>query len=145
MTTIPALVDKFWESIPSSWRRTRSTIRGTAVQRLNLTVEQFQVLRRIRKGIASVSAIADDSRTSRSAVSKAVDVLVNKGLVVRHQDLNDRRNIPLALTEEGQRAIAVIYDEAEAWLSSRFERLTEAERSALLVGLDLLHKAFAED
>lgn len=144
MTDIPALVDKFWETVPSSWHRTRSVIRGTAAEKLHLTVEQFQVLRRIRRGIASVSAIADDSRTSRSAVSKAVDALVNRGLVSRSQDPNDRRNIPLALTAEGQRALSAIYEEAEAWLLSRFERLTTSERTTLLEGLDLLRKAFAD-
>jgi DNA-binding MarR family transcriptional regulator len=108
-------------------------------------VEQFQVLRRIRKGSASVSALADASNTSRGAVSKAVDALVNKGLVCRNQDPNDRRNIPLALTVEGERILNAIYNEAESWLSVRFERLTGSERVVLLDGLDLLRKAFSED
>jgi DNA-binding MarR family transcriptional regulator len=139
------LIDRFWESVPSSWHRTRAVIRGTAAEKFHLTVEQFQVLRRIRKGIASVSAIADDSRTSRSAVSKAVDALVNRGLVSRSQDPNDRRNFPLELTAAGQRALSAIYDEAEAWLSVRFERLTHNERAVLLEGMSLLHKVFSEE
>jgi DNA-binding MarR family transcriptional regulator len=144
-TPTEALIDKFWETVPPAWHRTRAVIRGTAAEKLHLTVEQFQVLRRIRKGIASVSAIADDSRTSRSSVSKAVDALVNRGLVSRSQDPNDRRNIPLALTAEGQRALSAVYDEAEAWLSARFEHLTPSERTALLEGMYLLHKAFSEE
>jgi DNA-binding MarR family transcriptional regulator len=141
---IIAAVDKFWESVPLAWHRTRAVIRGVAAEKFHLTVEQFQVLRRIRRGIASVSAIADDGRTSRSAVSKAVDILVNKGLVFRQQDPTDRRNIPLALTEEGQRVIAAIYDETERWLADRFERLSEAELGSLLQSMDLIRKVFID-
>ena len=141
---IIAAVDKFWESVPPAWHRTRAVIRSVAAEKFHLTVEQFQVLRRIRRGIASVSAIADDGRTSRSAVSKAVDILVNKGLVIRQQDPADRRNIPLALTAEGQRVIAAIYDETERWLANRFERLSEAELESLLQSMDLLRKVFID-
>jgi DNA-binding MarR family transcriptional regulator len=139
------LIEKFWETIPPVWHRTRTVIRGTAAEKFHLTVEQFQVLRRVRRGIASVSAIADDNRTSRSAVSKAVDALVNKGLIARSQDPNDRRNIPLTLTAEGQRALSAIFAEAETWLAVQFEQLTPEERRTFLAGLDLLQKVFAKD
>ncbi len=139
------VIDRYWETVPLAWHRTRAAIRRAAAEKFHLTVEQFQVLRRIRKGIASVSAIADDGRTSRSAVSKAVDALVNRGLVSRSQDPNDRRNIPLALTPEGERAMSAIFIEAENWLVSRFERLTGDEHQALLDGLELLRKAFTKD
>ena len=138
-------VEKFWETVPPAWRQTRSQIRRIAVEKFQMTEEQFQVLRRIRKGIASVSTLADSSQTSRSAVSKAVDALVNKGLISRSMDPNDRRNIPLALTAEGQRALSSIYDEAETWLSARFERLTPEERITLLAGMDLLSRVFDQD
>ena len=141
---IIAAVDKFWESVPPAWHRTRAVIRSVAAEKFHLTVEQFQVLRRIRRGIASVSAIADDGRTSRSAISKAVDILVNKGLVIRQQDPADRRNIPLALTAEGQRVIAAIYDETERWLADRFKRLSEAELESLLQSLDLIRQVFID-
>jgi DNA-binding MarR family transcriptional regulator len=141
---INTAVDKFLESIPPAWHRTRAVIRRVAAERFTLTVEQFQVLRRIRRGIASVSAIADDSRTSRSAVSKAVDGLVNKGLIFRQQDPADRRNIPLALTAEGQRVIAAIYDETEHWLAERFARIDTAELDSLVQSMDLIRKAFTD-
>ena len=143
-TSISTAIDKFWESVPPAWHRTRAVIRGIAAEKFHLTVEQFQVLRRIRRGIASVSDLADDSRTSRSAVSKAVDVLVNKGLISRSQDPADRRNIPLALTTEGQRVIAGIYDETERWLADRFDRLTTAELESVLQSMDLIQKVFKD-
>jgi DNA-binding MarR family transcriptional regulator len=142
---ISFIVEKFWESIPPAWHRTRAVIRGAAATKAHLTVEQFQVLRRIRKGSTSVSKLADVSQTSRSAVSKAVDALVNHGLVSRSQNADDRRNIPLALTLEGERLLSMIYQDAEAWLSGRFTRLTARERRILIEGMDVLQKAFAQD
>jgi DNA-binding MarR family transcriptional regulator len=142
-TSSPILIDKFWESVPSAWRQTRSQIRRIAVEKFQMTEEQFQVLRRIRKGSASVSALAEASQTSRSAVSKAVDALVRRGLVTRSQDPRDRRNVPLALTDEGQRVMDAIFVEAEAWLSARFEHLSPEELETLLQGMETLRKAFS--
>ena len=141
-SNIPRLIDKFWESIPSAWRQTRSQIRSIAVEKYHMSEEQFQVLRRIRKGSASVSALADSGGTSRSAVSKTVDAMVRRGLIIRNQDLNDRRNIPLTLTSEGLNVLDAIYTEAEDWLSTRFDRLGVDELDTLLQGMEMLQRAF---
>ena len=138
-------IEKFWETIPPAWRQTRSQIRRIAVEKFQMTEEQFQVLRRIRRGSASVSALAEASQTSRSAVSKAVDALVRRGLVARSQDPDDRRNLPLALTDEGQRVLSAIYAEAEEWLAARFARLTADELSLSLQAMETLQKAFTEN
>ena len=138
-------IEKFWETIPPAWHATRATIRKVAAEQFHLTVEQFQVLRRIRRGSASVSALAEAAGTSRSAVSKAVDALVRRGLVARSQDPDDRRNVPLALTDEGQRVMDAIFTEAEAWLSARFARLTADELSLSLQAMETLQKAFTEN
>ena len=138
-------IEKFWETIPPAWRQTRSQIRRIAVEKFQMTEEQFQVLRRIRRGSASVSALAEANRTSRSSVSKAVDALVRRGLVARSQDPDDRRNVPLALTDEGQRVMDAVFTEAEAWLSARFARLTADELSLSLQAMETLQKAFTEN
>ena len=140
--TNPDLINTFWESVPPAWRQTRSQIRRTAVEKFQMTEEQFQVLRRIRNGSRSVSALAEASQTSRSAVSKAVDSLVRRGLVTRSQNQQDRRNLPLALTAEGQRVMDLIYGEVEKWLSGHFATLSAEETEALLKGLEILRIAF---
>jgi DNA-binding MarR family transcriptional regulator len=137
------LIEKFWESVPPAWRQTRSQIRHIAVEKFQMTEEQFQVLRRIRKGSASVSALAATSQTSRSAVSKAVDALVRRGYVSRSQDPDDRRNIPLSLTPEGQHVMDAIFAEAGTWILSRLECLNEDELESLLQGMESLRIAFS--
>ncbi|MDX9993259.1 MAG: MarR family winged helix-turn-helix transcriptional regulator [Anaerolineales bacterium] len=139
-----SLLDKFWEVIPPAWFQTRAQIRTTAADQFSLTVEQFQVLRRIRRGFNSVSAIAADSRTSRPAVSKAIDGLVNRGLVSRLTDEQDRRHIHLSLTEEGARVMNGIYGETNAWLANKFAPLSPAERSQLISTLDVLQKSLKD-
>ena len=68
---------------------------------------------------------------------------MRRGLVTRSQNQQDRRNLPLALTGEGQRVMDLIYGEAEAWLSTRFARLTAEETGLLLQGLEILRIAFS--
>jgi DNA-binding MarR family transcriptional regulator len=138
------LNDKFWETIPPAWFQARAQIRGAAAEQFNLSVEQFQVLRRIRRGFDSVSALAEEGRTSRPAVSKTVDGLVNHGLVSRLTDAQDRRHIRLSLTEEGARVMNGIFKQADDWLEARFARLTAAEREQLASALDLLQKTFKD-
>lgn len=140
--TAEELIEKFWESIPPAWRETRETIRRIAVEQFGMTVGQFQVLRRIRKGVDTVSGLAQANRTSRPAVSKAVDALVNKGLVSRLVDAKDRRHVHLTLTDEGQRLLEAVYDQAEAWLREKFQSLPPDELSTLLTAMNLLQKIF---
>lgn len=139
---ITKAIDKFWESIPPAWFMTRYVIRSKASHEFHLTVEQFQVLRRIRKGIVSVSELAKSNQTSRSSVSRAVDALVNKGLVARDKNPKDRRYIPLSLTKEGERVLAGIYDGAERWLHQKFEVLDPSDLKTLISGMNMLIKVF---
>jgi DNA-binding MarR family transcriptional regulator len=142
-TSYATLIDKFWESVPPAWRRTRKQIRSIAVEKFQMSEEQFQVLRRIHKGNASVSSLALAIPTSRSSVSKTVDALVRKKLVARLQDLSDRRNIPLALTDEGRLVLDTIFCEAEKWLTAQFDCLNLTETKLLLRGMEILSKVFS--
>jgi DNA-binding MarR family transcriptional regulator len=141
-TEINEVIEKYWESVPPAWHNTRAYIRHVAAVKYSMTTEQFQVLRRIRRGIASVSALAEANRTSRSSVSKAVDALVNKGLVTRLTDEQDRRHIHLTLTEEGQRLLTAVFSQAESWLGEKFQSLTPEELAQLLAAMQLLQKIF---
>lgn len=138
------LIDAFWESIPSVWRQTRTKLRAVAAERFALTVEQFQALRRIRKGMDTVSALAEEGRLSRSQASRAVEVLVRRGLTARLTDARDRRHVRLSLTPEGEQILAAIYAEVEAWLAGRFARLSAEEAALLRQSLPLLRKAFTD-
>ena len=74
-------IDKFWEFFPPVWHAVKAYIRTQATENFDITVGQFHILRRIKAGKDSVSKLAADRHTSRPAISRAVDVLVKKGLV----------------------------------------------------------------
>lgn len=137
-------VEKFWEFFPSVWHTVRAHIRHEATENFDITVGQFHILRRIRHGADSVSKLADAKHTSRPAVSRVVDVLVNKGLVFRTQNPADRRNVQLSLTEEGQTMMETLFSNTRHWMSEKLAVLNEGELEAILIAGDALKRAFTE-
>jgi len=137
-------IEKFWEFFPPVWHSVRAHIRHEAAQNFGITVGHFHILRRIRHGTDSVSKLADDRHTSRPAISRSVDVLVNKGLVIRTQNPADRRNVQLTLTEEGQSMMEAVFSNTRQWMAEKLAVLSEDELEAILVAGDALNRAFTE-
>lgn len=137
-------IDRFWETIPPLWHRVRAYIRETAAQKHAISVEQFHILRHIRRGVTSVSELADAKHISRSAISQAVDVLVQRGMITRCQDAHDRRYIQLALTPAGSALLDAIFQDTRAWMRSRLARLSSEELKQIEDALNNLSRAFAD-
>ncbi len=140
--TIQQVIDRFWMTIPPMWNHIRGNIRAVGAENYDITVEQFHLLRHIRRGICCVSDLAEARMTSRPAVSQAVDVLVDKGLVTRETDPTDRRFVRLALTPAAQDLIAAIFKKNRAWMRERLVNLEPGELETLISAMDILHKTF---
>ena len=138
------IIDKFWEFFPPVWHSVKAHIRHEATEKFDITVGQFHILRRIRQGADSVSKLADDRYTSRPAISRSVDVLVNKGLVVRTQNPSDRRNVQLSLTVEGQSMMDALFSNTRQWMAEKLSILGDEEFEAILIAGDALKKAFTD-
>ena len=136
-------IDEVWSTLPPVWNRIRSNIRSIAVEHHDISVEQFHILRHIRHGLTSVSELAEVRQISRSAVSQAVDLLVERGLIYRLQNEQDRRNIPLALTEAGNGLLDTIWEKNKTWMGERMAELTEAELETLANAMEILGKTFS--
>ncbi len=141
---LPLAIDAFWSTVPPVWNRIRENIRGIAVENYDISVEQFHILRHIRRGITSVSDLAQAKGISRSAVSQAVELLVERGLVCRLQNKSDRRNIPLELTGSGNQLLDTIWEKNRAWMRERMAGLTASELEALMSALKILSDTFIE-
>ncbi len=139
--TIRLAVDAFWETIPSCWHQVRAHIRQVAVEQFGITVEQFHILRHIRKGQGSVSELAEAKHISRAAISQAVDLLVEKNLVARTPDLRDRRHIQLDLTPDGDALLDAVFEDTRRWMAGAYAPLSEAEIGDIQRGLQALRKA----
>ncbi|MBV6467018.1 MAG: hypothetical protein PGMFKBFP_02350 [Anaerolineales bacterium] len=71
-----------------------------------------------------------------------MDALVNRNLVKRLTDAEDRRHIRLSLTDDGGRALSEIYAETESWLAARFQSLTPEQTAQVIEALSRLRIAF---
>lgn len=141
---VPVAIEAFWGTIPPVWNRIKGNVRSIAVDHYDISVEQFHILRHIRKGLASVSELAEVKQISRSAISQAVDLLVERGLICRLQNAQDRRNIPLELTDSGNKLLDTIWEKNRAWMRSQMTSLSIQDLNTLTSALEILSKTFAE-
>lgn len=133
-------IDRFWETVPPLWNFVRSHIRTTAAEKFDISVEQFHVLRHVRRGICSVSELATAKNISRPAISQAVDLLVHKGWLTRVQSTQDRRYVELALTEEGNALLDTVFKETRGWMKKRMSALSAEELTTLAKAMEVMKK-----
>ncbi len=142
--TLQQAIDRLWETIPPLWNHIRANVRAIASDRFHISVQQFRVLRHIRRGVRSVSELASASQTSRPAISQCVDALVEKGLLTRRQSARDRRYVELELTPSGDDTLNAIFDENHRWMMQKLASLSPEEMGHVLVGMRALKNAFVE-
>ncbi len=133
-------IDRFWETIPPLWNLVRSHIRATATGNFDITVEQFHVLRHVRRGVTSMSDLAVAKNISRPAISQAVDVLVKKGLLTRVQSVQDRRVVDLALTEEGIALLDAVFEATREWMKERMSGMSTEELETIAKAMTMMKK-----
>jgi DNA-binding MarR family transcriptional regulator len=139
---IEQTIDSFWATIPPVWHHIRARIGQKAGEEFNLTHEQFHILRRIRQGHMNLSELAQTKHISRPAASRAVDALVERGLVSRIPNPGDRRHVILTLTSEGEATLERIFEGISNWMAEQLSGLEEAELQRIIDGLEALHRAF---
>ena len=139
---ISQTIERFWETIPPLWNEVRGRIRTVATDDFGISVEQFQILRHIRKGVRSVSDLAEAKQISRPAISQAVDILVEKGLISRRQSPEDRRFVELELTPHGDELLNAIFQKNRGWMREKLASLDAGELTCVLCAMDRLGQAF---
>lgn len=134
------VLELFWQTIPPIWHANRTLTHQITMDEFNITPAQFHTLRRLSEGIHSVSDLADCMRLSRPNVSRTVDELVERGLVQRRRDPQDRRNILLSLTPKGISSIHTLHEKIGRQIIGRLAILNENEITELRRGLQALQK-----
>ena len=98
------------ESVGYLMRKVMASIRTQADAQLSthdLTYAQWVPLYKIaRSGQATVASLARDLETDPAAMTRVLDRLEAKGLVLRERSTTDRRVVCLALTPEGDKVAA---------------------------------------
>lgn len=112
---------------------------------LDLGMGQFKamvVLNRHRQ--LTVGGLARALHVSEPSASLMVDKLVNRGLVERDTDPDDRRRTLLVPTEEGDRLLERLRRAREDQVTNWLSLMQEADMRALLQGLDALADAIQQ-
>jgi DNA-binding MarR family transcriptional regulator len=136
-------VDDVLETLPPVWDRIRSNLRTAATGKFGITLEQFHVLRHIRKGYDSASALAEKKQISRAAVSQALETLVSKGLVTRRQESADRRCVHLEITPYAGEVLDANFEENRIWMKGKMASLTAEELRCVRGAMEILRGTFA--
>ncbi len=137
-------IDHFWETIPPVWNRVRSNVRSIATEKFDISVEQFNILRHVRKGITSVSELAAIRQISRPAISQAINLLVEKDLLTRHQNSDDRRFVELKLTQSGNELLNAVFENNRIWMMEQLSGLRQQEIDCLINAMEVLKKTFID-
>jgi DNA-binding MarR family transcriptional regulator len=133
-------IDRFWETVPPLWNSVRSHIRATATANFDISVEQFHVLRYVRRGTDSVSELATAKNISRPAISQAVEILVKKGLLTRVPKKEDRRCVDLVLTEAGNDLLDTVFKETRRWMKEQMQQMTPDELETITRAMEIMKK-----
>jgi DNA-binding MarR family transcriptional regulator len=144
-TVIPALTGVDERFRTAYWRAIREldTIRLLQWERFHLTLPQLRVLFQIQRSPGVTTAqLSRLMGITVSTTSGLVGKLAHAGLVVRGQG-DDRRQIPLELTEAGRAQAGHITEFAQPFLD-RLEAALGADLRQVTEALDRLSEAAAE-
>ena len=111
------------------------------IDELGLSFSQLKALQFLSTAESpelSLKQLGDQLGLSLPAVSRAVDGLVQRGLVTRTEDVEDRRMKRVRPTEEADALIARLIDVRFAELGKFVETLTPRERKKLADALAVL-------
>ncbi|NMB60867.1 MAG: winged helix-turn-helix transcriptional regulator [Chloroflexi bacterium] len=135
-------IEKFWDTIPSVWGYVRGNVRANAIKDFSLTLIQFHILRHVCHGIDSVGELAEKQQISRPAISQAVDLLVEKGLVERRRAKDDRRYVHIDLTEAGSELLNSVFKKNRLWMAEQMAGLDEHQLQTIINALDVMKDTF---
>ena len=106
----------FLDAVPLAMRSIRTEMRGIAST--GLTTPQFRVIARLSKGTATNGELAEWMGVSAPTMSRMVDTLVRRELVVRKAESADRREVKLILSQKG----AVVFRRSRGKVQKVFAR-----------------------
>lgn len=111
--------------------------------RAGLTMPQAAFLVFLHDTDASnVSGISRQWNISQSVATRMIDRLVEKEMVERERDRDDRRVVHVRLTKEGKRFVDKVCAERDENIRGIFSVLDEKERSAVLEILKKINENF---
>lgn len=124
-------------------RKVSNAVSHSFAQKLSdsgVTVAEWVILREMygRSGATSPSVVAETTGLTRGAISKLIERLINKKLVLRSEASEDRRYQDIKLTSAAQKLVPKLASLADQNDELFFSNLTKAEKKSLTDILDKL-------
>ncbi|MGC4107577.1 MAG: MarR family transcriptional regulator [Thermomicrobiales bacterium] len=147
--TIDHLIDRMQAVLPKYHLLLKSVLASIQGDD-RLTLPQLRSLRSIAAsdGGMLTSILARQLRSAPPTVTRIVDGLVERGLVQRHPDPEDRRRWRLVITTPGEDLLAAYESALHTTLAERLDTIPEGRRNALwdaLGDLDLILSDTTDD
>lgn len=126
--------------IPQIMRSIRGSMRDFTAS--NLTVPQFRALAYVSMQPCTGKQLAEWQGVSLPAISRMVDYLVKRRLLVRTADRADRRQVQLHLSKKGKQEFECLRKALQMQLAERMVTLKESDKRTLAAGLTVLTERF---
>lgn len=108
-----------------------------------LSLAQFRSLVRVnQRPPASLSAVAEHLGSSLPTTSRIVTGLAEKGLMVRHGCIWDRRQVSLELTTKGREVLAAARKATQHCMELELNKLASAQRGQVVRAMRILRELF---
>jgi len=140
-TTSRELANELMDCVPLMMRTIRTEMRSH--REAGLSVAQFRALLFVRRHpAASLSQVADHLGLTLPSTSELIENLVQRGLVLRNEVKENRRQVQLELTPSGSAMLSSAQELTINRLTQIIKGLTAAEKEQALTILKKLHNIF---
>lgn len=138
----------YFFKIDTTVKRIRSFMqKGLTDAGIDLTVDQWVVIDHIMpkqdRGV-SQNELAEDTTKDAPTVTRILDLLVKKGLVVRQMADDDRRKFNIYLTDEGRKLHQLAFKVIAEFRIKSWDGLTDDDYEHLVRIMDRIHKNISE-
>jgi DNA-binding MarR family transcriptional regulator len=103
-----------------------------------LSMSQVGALFHIHKGASGVTDLGDGLGITSAAASQMLERLVRQELILRSEDLHDRRVKHIVLTDKGRQVIKESVQARQSWLAELAFLLSEEEKGQIVAALNLM-------
>jgi DNA-binding MarR family transcriptional regulator len=131
------------EVVPTVMREIRSQMRSRGS--LDLTVPQFRTLAFVNRNKgSSLCEVADHMGMTPPSASTLVNGLIERGMMTREDQPDDRRRVRLAVTKRGQAILEASTHATMTYLAKKLNSVTADDREAIVKAMETLRSVFTD-
>lgn len=109
--------------------------------RFNLSMAEWRILGQLAyNGSSTVAELAQRTLTDKAQISRSVQALADRGLVLREAHESDARRVVLTLSKRGVDHVKKVYPHRDGFNDELMAQLSQQERKSLNSAIDKLRR-----